>query len=201
MVSVIGCCFILSSNQALIPTHCCHLFVVCCIIFSKFNCVFSLSSFLIQYTCTLCIIEFSASLTGNTVYHNNNKPGVTLLVAMATVLCLKGRNPTADPFRMDRFRLYLTRHLKIFLIYAPNLKFIFYYLLSYGCYRHTDTFFFTIWVCWLNNLMATNMSTQLRRKHKQTKGQKESWNKLKRNNKIHLKQQIRLQLHPRKTLF
>jgi len=61
---------------------------------------------------------------------------------MATVLCLKGRNPTADPFRMDRFRLYLTRHLKIFLIYAPNLKFIFYYLLSYGCYRHTDTFFF-----------------------------------------------------------
>jgi len=46
-------------------------------------------SFPIQHTCIVSIIDLSAFLTENTVCHNNNKPGVTFLVAMATVVCLR----------------------------------------------------------------------------------------------------------------
>jgi hypothetical protein len=45
-----------------------------------------------------------------------------LLVAMATVVCLSGRNPMPDPFRVYRFRLNLARHLKIFLILRPKFE-------------------------------------------------------------------------------
>jgi hypothetical protein len=155
--------------------------VVCCIIFSKLNCVFGLSSFPTQHTCTVCIIELSASLTENTVYHNNNKPGVTLLVDMATVVCVRGRNPMPDPFLVDRFRLYLARHLKIFLILRPNFEvpiLLYSELWLLQAHRHI---FVTIWACWLDNLWPATCQhnyAESTNKQKARKNRETNWNEI-----------------------
>jgi hypothetical protein len=58
---------ILSAIQVLISLYCCHLFVIRCIICSKLNCLFSLSSFTTEHTCTVCNLGLSAYLTENSL--------------------------------------------------------------------------------------------------------------------------------------
>ena len=147
------------------------------------NFILSLSSISTQHTCTVCIIDLSASLTENTACrnnnNNNNKSGVTLLVVMATVVCLrsvitpKGRNPMPNPFRVHRFRLYLAHILKIFRILRPKFEVSVQFseeLWLLQAHRHTFFHYLGVLTRQLNSHQRVSTTTP----KAQTKGQKES---------------------------
>ena len=136
--SFIGRCFIRSSNQALISSHSCHLFVICCITctFSKLSYVLSPSSF-IHNTRALSPL-YTPSWVSR--YWLSWQP----LCVLGQSSRQRGGIPCPTPFACTVFAYTWHIFSKSSEYYGQNLKFLFNFLKSYGCYRHTDTLFFTI---------------------------------------------------------